>query len=496
MATKNTNNGSLANLEPKLVWQSFEQLTKIPRPSKKEEKILEFFKKWATDNNFEYQQDEAGNLVIRKPATKGMENRVPVAVQGHVDMVCEKNSDVDFDFDNDPIQAYVDGDFVKARGTTLGADNGIGVAMGMAAMLDKNVAHPPLELLLTVDEETGLTGANRLATNLLHSKILINLDSEEEDAFTIGCAGGINTIGKFKYIADEVPSESITYNIAVKGLMGGHSGINIHEGRGNAIALLIRILWKAIHKVNARIVSINAPGKHNAIPREAFATIMIKEAAKDDFVGYIEECREIFQKEYKTKEPNLTVEYNLIGAPNRVMEMNFAKKLIDSLLVCPHGVFRMSPDIPGLVQTSTNLAVVLTQDDEITVLTSQRSSLESEKRHLANKVRAALELGGAEVTNTDGYPAWEPNIKSEIVNLAAKIYEKNIGKAPRIEAIHAGLECGLIGEKYPGMDMISFGPNLFDVHTPSEKVQISSVQKIWKFFVELLNNNREESGKE
>ncbi len=488
MATKNTNNGSLANLEPKLVWQSFEQLTKIPRPSKKEEKVLDFFKKWATDNNFEFKQDEAGNLVIRKPATKGMENRIPVAVQGHVDMVCEKNSNVDFDFDNDPIQAYVDGDFVKARGTTLGADNGIGVAMGMAAMLDKNVAHPPLELLLTVDEETGLTGANRLATDLLHSKILINLDSEEEDAFTIGCAGGINTIGKFKYIADEVPSESITYSIAVKGLMGGHSGINIHEGRGNAIALLIRILWKAIHKVNARIVSINAPGKHNAIPREAFATIMIKEAAKDDFVGYIEECREIFQKEYKTKEPNLTVEYTITETPNRVMEMNFAKKLIDSLLVCPHGVFRMSPDIPGLVQTSTNLAVVLTQDDEITVLTSQRSSLESEKRHLANKVRAALELGGAKVTNTDGYPAWEPNIKSEIVNLAAKIYEKTIGKAPRIEAIHAGLECGLIGEKYPGMDMISFGPNLFDVHTPSEKVQISSVQKIWKFFVELLKN--------
>ncbi len=488
MATKNTTGGGLSNLEPKLVWQSFEQLTKIPRPSKKEEKVLAFMKKWAEENKFEYKQDEVGNMVIRKPATKGMENRIPVAVQGHVDMVCEKNSDVEFDFDNDPIQAYIDGDFVKAKGTTLGADNGIGVAMGMAAMLDKNVAHPPLELLLTIDEETGLTGANKLATDLLNAKILINLDSEEEEAFTIGCAGGINTIAKFKYQADEVPSESITYNIAVKGLMGGHSGINIHEGRGNAIALLVRILWKAIHKVNARIVSINAPGKHNAIPREAFATVMIKEAAQDDFVKYMEESREIFAKEYKTKEPNLVVEYAKTEAPSRVLELNFAKKLIDSLLVCPHGVFRMSPDIPGLVQTSTNLAVVLTQDDEIYVLTSQRSSIESEKRHIANKVRAALELGGAEVTSTDGYPAWEPNVNSEIVKLGAEIYKKMMGHAPRIEAIHAGLECGLVGEKYPGMDMISFGPNLFDVHTPFEKVQISSVEKIWKFFIELLKN--------
>lgn len=488
MATKNTNNGGLSSLEPKLVWQSFEELTKIPRPSKKEEKVLDFLKKWAEQHNFEYKQDAVGNMVIRKPATKGMENRVPVSIQGHIDMVCEKNSDVEFDFDNDAIQAFIDGDYVKAKGTTLGADNGIGVAMGMAVMLDKNVAHPPLELLLTVDEETGLTGANKLATDLLTSKILINLDSEEEEAFTIGCAGGINTIGKFRYISDKLPTESVTYNLAVKGLMGGHSGINIHEGRGNAIALLIRILWKAIHKVNARVVSINAPGKHNAIPREAFATVMVKEAAEVDFIKYMEECREILTKEYKTKEPNLVLEFEKTTAPTRVLEMHFSRKLVDSLLVCPHGVFRMSPDIPGLVQTSTNLAVVLTNEEEIYVLTSQRSSIETEKRHIANKVRAALELGGAEVTSTDGYPAWEPNVNSEIVKIGAKVYEKMMGHPPRIEAIHAGLECGLIGEKYPGMDMISFGPNLFDVHTPSEKVQISSVEKIWKFLVELLKN--------
>jgi len=481
-------NTGLSSLEPKLVWQSFEELTKIPRPSKKEEKVLEFLKNWAKKNNLQFKQDEAGNLVIKKPATKGMENRIPVALQGHVDMVCEKNSDVEFDFDNDPIQAYVDGDFVKAKGTTLGADNGIGVAMGMAVMLSDNVAHPSLELLLTVDEETGLTGANRLATDMLDAKILMNIDSEEEDAFTIGCAGGVNTIGKYLYVADKVPDESATYKISVKGLMGGHSGINIHEGRGNAIALLTRIVWKLVNKMNARIVSIDAPGKHNAIPREAFAVVMIKNAALKDFKNYVDECIERMGREYKTKEPDLKIEYKEVEKPSRVMEINAAKKFINSLLVIPHGVFRMSPDIPGLVQTSTNLAVVITSEKEITVLTSQRSSLESEKQHLANKVRASMELGGAEVESSDGYPSWEPNVNSQILHVSEEVYKKVFGKAPQIVAIHAGLECGLVGEKYPGMDMISFGPNLFDVHTPSEKVQISSVQKIWNFLIELLKN--------
>lgn len=481
-------NSGLSSLEPKLVWQSFEELTKIPRPSKKEEKVLEFLKNWAKKNNLQFKQDEAGNLVIKKPATKGMENRIPVALQGHVDMVCEKNSDVEFDFDNDPIQAYVDGDFVKAKGTTLGADNGIGVAMGMAVMLSDNVAHPPLELLLTVDEETGLTGANRLATDMLDAKILMNIDSEEEDAFTIGCAGGVNTIGKYLYVADKVPDESATYKISVKGLMGGHSGINIHEGRGNAIALLTRIVWKLVNKMNARIVSIDAPGKHNAIPREAFAVVMVKNAALKDFKEYVDECIERMGREYKTKEPDLKIEYKEVEKPSRVMEINAAKKFINSLLVIPHGVFRMSPDIPGLVQTSTNLAVVITSEKEITVLTSQRSSLESEKQHLANKVRASMELGGAEVESSDGYPSWEPNVNSQILHVSEEVYKKVFGKAPQIVAIHAGLECGLVGEKYPGMDMISFGPNLFDVHTPSEKVQISSVQKIWNFLIELLKN--------
>jgi len=483
-----TKTNALSSLEPKLVWQSFEELTKVPRPSKKEEKVLAFLKDWATKNKLQFKQDEAGNLVIKKPATKGMEKYATVALQGHVDMVCEKNSDVNFDFDKEPIQAYIDGDFVKAKGTTLGADNGIGVAMGMALLLSNDIAHPPIELLLTIDEETGLTGANRLATNMLDAKILMNIDSEEENAFTIGCAGGVNTIGKYLYNPESIPNESVTYKINIKGLLGGHSGINIHEGRANAIALLTRIVWKLVKKMNARIASFEAPGKHNAIPREASAVVMVKKAAINDFNIYMEECIERMSKEFKTKEPGLKIEYAKTANPKQVMEQESAKKFIDSLLVIPHGVFKMSPDIPGLVQTSTNLAVITLDEKEFTVITSQRSSLESEKVHLSHIVRTAMEFGGAEVEHSDGYPSWEPNVNSPILHIAEDVYKKVFKKAPEVMTIHAGLECGLIGEKYPGMDMISFGPNLFDVHTPSEKVQISSVQKIWNFLIELLKN--------
>ncbi|OGU61037.1 MAG: hypothetical protein A2X64_10360 [Ignavibacteria bacterium GWF2_33_9] len=482
------NNKSLTSLEPKAVWTAFDQITKIPRPSKKEEKILAFMKEWATKNNFKYVQDKVGNLVISKPATKGMENRTPIAIQGHVDMVCEKNSDVNFDFDTQGIETVIDGDFVKANGTTLGADNGIGVAMGMALMTAPGMEHPPIELLCTVDEETGLTGANQLQPGIMNAKIMINLDSEEEDAFTIGCAGGINTFGEYEYEADTVPSESVAYQIAVKGLLGGHSGINIHEGRGNAIVLLTRILWKLTRKVNARLAEFNAPGKHNAIPREAFATIFVKEAAVADFEEYINDCKVNMDREFATKEPGLFIEVKPIAAPSRVMSHDFQRRLIDSFQVMPHGVYRMSPDIKDLVQTSTNFAIVETNAKSITVLTSQRSSVESEKVVMANKVQTAMELGGAVSTMSDGYPAWEPNVNSPVLELGKQVYKKVFGHNAIISVIHAGLECGLVAEKYPGMDMISFGPNLFDVHTPSEKVQISSVQKIWNFLLELVKN--------
>lgn len=479
---------ALSGLEPKAVWQAFEEITKVPRPSKKEEKILAYLKDWATKNNFSYVQDKVGNLIINKPATKGMENKIPIALQGHVDMVCEANSDVNFDFDNQPIEAYIDGDFVKAKGTTLGADNGIGVAMGMAAMTTPGVAHPPLELLCTVDEETGLTGANNLETGIMNAKIMLNIDSEEEDAFTIGCAGGINTFGTYEYVKDEVPTESIAFKIGVTGLLGGHSGINIHEGRGNAIVLLTRILWKLTRKVNIRISSIDAPGKHNAIPREAFATVFVKEAAIKDFEDYIADCRKNMAREFNTKEPNLKVSYSQVDTPKFVMNPDFQRKVIDSFQIMPHGVYRMSPDIKDLVQTSTNFAVVKTTPEEITVLTSQRSSVESEKIIMASKVQTAMEMGGARVVSSDGYPAWEPDVNSNVLKLGKEVYKKVFAKEPIISVIHAGLECGLVAEKYPGTDMLSFGPNLFDVHTPSEKVQISSVNKMWNFLVELLKN--------
>ncbi|MEN6511211.1 MAG: aminoacyl-histidine dipeptidase [Chloroherpetonaceae bacterium] len=479
---------SLSQLEPKAVWENFEQLTKIPRPSKKEGKVLAYLADWAKKNNLEYKQDAAGNIVIKKPATKGMENLTPVALQGHVDMVCESNSGVVIDFDNDPIDAYVDGDFVKAKGTTLGADNGIGVAMGLAILASKDIPHPPIELLCTIDEETGLTGANRLEKDMLNAKILLNLDSEVEGAFTIGCAGGVNTFGSYDYKADAVPTEAKTFQITVTGCQGGHSGLNISDERANAIVMLSRIILRLTRKVNARLVSFDAPGKHNAIPREAKATVMIKNVALSDFKSYLDDCNNVIIKEYISVEPKLRIFYEEVATPKRVLSISAQKKFIESLFVIPHGVYRWSPDIPELVQTSTNLAIVETNSDKITVLTSQRSSVESEKIFLATKVRLAMELGDAFTTFEGGYPAWEPNVNSKILKIATNLYKKMNNKEAKVEAIHAGLECGIIGEKYPGMEMLSFGPNLFDVHTPNEKVQISSVQNIWKYLLELLKN--------
>lgn len=478
----------LSHLKPELVWKYFEEITQVPHPSKKEEKIRQYMISWAQNMGFEYKSDKLGNLVIKKPATPGMENRKTVCIQGHLDMVCEKNSDVEFDFDNEPLKIYIDGDWVKAQGTTLGADNGIGIAMGMALMASNDIPHPALELLCTLDEETGLTGAIQLGTDLLNADILLNLDSEDEGAFTIGCAGGLNTSGIFKYESDEVPANHTAYKLSLKGLRGGHSGIEIHDGRANAAKLLSRFLWNATRKFGVRLVSFNSGNKHNAIPREAFATILVENTKTSEFEQMFDKCADIFKKEYATKEPNLHMFYEKTELPNRVLKSDIAYKILSSFVAMPHGVIRMSPDIPGLVQTSTNFAIVETRENEIYVLTSQRSSVESEKKFVENMVYASLELGGAEISTGDGYPAWEPNVNSEILNIAKDIYKKVLGKEPKIEAIHAGLECGLIGEKYPGIDMLSFGPNLKDVHSPDEKVSISSVERIWNFLVELIKN--------
>jgi dipeptidase D len=478
----------LGNLEPKAVWNYFEAICDHPHPSKKEDKLVAYILGWAKENNFETLRDKTGNIVVRKPATAGMENRKGIILQGHIDMVCEKNSDVTFDFDNDPIQPYIDGDWVKAKGTTLGADNGIGVAYGMAIMTSTDIPHPPLELLCTVDEETGLTGAINLEGGLLTGKILINIDSEEDSAFTIGCAGGINASASFKYTADAVSGDWVAYEIALKGLRGGHSGIEIHDGRGNAMKLINRLLWDLTAKFDIRLSSIVSGNKHNAIPREGFAEVTVAKEHENDFLAFVQEYDKVMKQEWLTKEPNISVSANKKVLPAKVMTKELQKKLINAIYACPHGVIRMSPDIAGLVQTSTNLAIIETREDEVYILTSQRSSVESEKFDISNMVKAVFDNAGAVVVQGDGYPGWEPNVKSPILQTAKGIFANLFGVEAKIEAIHAGLECGLIGEKYPGMDMLSFGPNLREVHSPAEKVQISSVQKIWKLLVEIVKN--------
>lgn len=477
---------ALAGIKPEIVWHYFEEITKVPRPSKKEEKIAAYIKGWAKDMGFEVKEDKIGNFVIRKPATPGMENRKPVCIQGHIDMVCEKNSDVEFDFDNDPIQAYIDGDWVRAKGTTLGADNGVGVAMGMAVLASKDVPHPDLEVLCTLDEETGLTGAMQLGKDLLRSQILINLDSEEDGTFTIGCAGGMNTRAIYKYHADTVPADHSAFKLVVKGLRGGHSGIEIHTGRGNAAKFLNRLLWNLNSKFDIRLSDFNSGNKHNAIPREGFATITVASKDVDAFKKYVSEFESQYKKEYGTKEPNLAIFAELTDKPSRIMTKEFQDRLLNSFYAVPHGVYRMSPDIEGLVQTSTNFAIVETKDDSIEVLTSQRSSIESEKQDMVSKVATSFILGGAEVLYGDGYPAWEPNVNSPILKEAVEVFKKIFGKEPHIEAIHAGLECGLVGEKYPGMDMLSFGPTLKDVHSPDECINIPTTENCWNLLKAIL----------
>lgn len=478
----------LGNLEPKIVWEIFEEITQVPRPSKREEKIIAWAKNFAQKHSLEYKQDKLGNIVIKKKATSGMENRKGVVLQGHLDMVCEKNADVEHDFLNDPIKPYVDGDWVKAKGTTLGADNGIGVAMSLAVLASQDIAHPDVEVLLTLDEETGLTGAQQLGTDLLENKILINLDSEEEGTFIIGCAGGINTSGSFYYAAEPVQPNHFAYKVALKGLKGGHSGLEINDGRGNAIKLLNRFLWNLSKNIDYRLESFDGGNAHNAIPREAFATITFHQADEVKFHSTAESFRQILLNEWKTKEPNIELVYERVELPDYVLNKEIQKKLINLIYVLPHGVIRLSPDVKGLVQTSTNLAVVVTGRDEIFIQTSQRSSLETEKYDIANQVKAAFELAGAIPKQSSGYPSWQPNIHSPILEVAKTTFSNLFGYEPKIEVIHAGLECGLIGEKYPGMDMISFGPNLKDVHSPAERVQISSVKNIWMFLLEVLKN--------
>ncbi|HOI29963.1 MAG TPA: aminoacyl-histidine dipeptidase [Melioribacteraceae bacterium] len=478
----------LGNLKPGLLWKHFEEICNIPHPSRKEEKIAKYVTGFAKNNNLEFQTDEFGNIVIRKPATPGFENRTPVVLQGHLDMVAEKNNDVAHDFDKDPIQAYIDGDWVKARGTTLGSDNGIGVAAALAVLESNDLQHGPVEALFTLDEETGLNGAQALKPGFLKSKILINLDSEEDGAFYIGCSGGQNTFVKFTFKPSEIPANTIALELKVTGLKGGHSGLDIQTGRGNAVKLMSRLLHDLNNKFGIRLVSINGGSKHNAIPRETFAVVRIAKKLSADIFAYVESYNGIVKEELASVEPNLNVSASEIKSKAKVMDKTLAANLIDSLYSVPNGVIKMSADIEGLVETSSNLAVVVTKGKTVEVILSQRSSVESEKKDISNSIVALFRLAKAEVKQGDGYPGWKPDIHSPVLAVMKNVYESMYNNHPEVKAIHAGLECGIIKERFPDMDMISFGPTITGAHSPDEQVQISTVEKFWNLLLNALRN--------
>lgn len=478
----------LGQLSPQAVWSYFEEICQIPRPSKKEEKILQYLKDFARKNQLDCQQDSTGNLVIRKAASAGMEKRKTVILQSHVDMVCEKNTDVDHDFDTDPIVPYIEEDWIKARGTTLGADDGIGMAYQLAILADKDIVHPELECLFTVDEETGLTGAFGLEPGFLKGRILLNLDSEDDRELCIGCAGGIDTMATFAYdrVNNEIDHQA--YRISVSGLQGGHSGDDINKGRGNANKVLTRILWNAERMFEMRLAQIDGGNLRNAIAREAFAIVTVPRRHQKDFELKVKEFTRHMQQEMKTNEPGLQINLHETAKPECLIDFVSQNRILNALYACPHGVMGMSPDIPGLVETSTNLASVKMTSKEILVATSQRSSVASLKRDVADMVSSVFQLAGARVKHGDGYPGWEPNVKSEILYVMRTRYKELFGEEPHVLAVHAGLECGLIGEKYPGMDMISFGPNIRAAHSPDERLHIPSVEKIWKLTLEVLKD--------
>jgi dipeptidase D len=478
----------LGHLKPELVWYHFEEICKYPRPSKKEEKIAEYVVSVGKRLGLQTEKDKFGNIVIRKPATPGKENLKTVVLQGHIDMVCEKNRDVEHDFDNDPIYPYVDGDWVKAKGTTLGADNGIGVACALAVLESNDIEHGPIECLFTLDEETGLTGASSLKKGWLKADILINMDSEELGTIFIGCSGGKNTIADFKSKLEKTPRNYSSFELNVSGLKGGHSGLEIHVGRGNAVKILNRLIWSYSQENKIRLSEINGGNKHNAIPREAFAITLVPKNDVKKLKKFVAKFNEAVKSEYAAIDPGLNVSISKHDVPEKVMDEKTQKHLLNSLYAVPHGVIKMSNDIPGLVETSTNLAVVETVGKSINIVTSQRSPVASENVDITNMVTSVFMLAGAKISYGDGYPGWAPDINSDILKVFKSTFNQMYGKEPEVTAIHAGLECGIIKEKYPEMDMISFGPTMFDVHSPGEKLQISTVPEFFNQLVNVLKN--------
>jgi dipeptidase D len=480
---------AIEGLKPELVWKYFAEIAKIPHGSKNEAAISKYVYDTAKKFGLEAKQDKFGTVVVRKPASPGYENKKMICLQGHLDMVCEKNADKEHDFLKDPLELVRKGNVIMANGTTLGADNGIAVATNLAIMEDKSLQHGPLEFLFTIDEETGLTGANNLQKGFVQSQTLLNLDSEEEGAIYVGCSGGRDTLGTWKVNFEKVPAPYVAAELSVKGLKGGHSGLEIDKGRGNAIKIINRVLM-ALDDAGVRLSSVNGGNKRNAIPRECVALVFIPKTKVTAAKEIVAMCNTTIKAELSTVEKDLII--SMIDQPKikkgKAIKKVQQKNIYRTIAGLPHGVIKMSADIPGLVETSTNVAVISTTARAIAMATSQRSSVASEIIEICQGVKAIFELGEAKVEQSDGYPGWKPNLDSPILKNAKETYKSLYNKVPEVKAIHAGLECGIIGEKYPGMDMISFGPTLEEVHSPDEKIYIETVEKFWKFLLAILKN--------
>ena len=477
---------NIKDLEPKALWSNFADLNVVPRPSKKEEKVIQFMLNFGKSLNLETFQDSIGNVIIKKPASKGMEDRTTVILQSHLDMVHQKNGDTIFDFETQGIEMMIEGDWVTANGTTLGADNGIGVASIMALLATNEIPHPAIEAMLTVDEETGMTGAKYLDGSKYEGKILLNLDTEDDDELSIGCAGGIDTNTSYTYNQVDINSESVVFEISIKGLLGGHSGMDIDKGRGNANKLMTRILYKLKSETEVQLISFDGGSLRNAIPREANSIIAVKSSDKSRVESVVNEFFNLLKFELKTVETHLEISISESNSTFKAVSNDDFNKIINTLYSLPNGVFRMSPDIEGLVESSSSLARVIIKEGSFDTQSLQRSSVESTKADVANTLRAAFENMGAEVVQSGDYPGWQPNPNSPILKIMTDLYRKLFKEEPKVKACHAGLECGILGEHLPGVDMISFGPNIRAAHSPDEKVQISSVQKYWGYLLEVL----------
>ena len=479
----------LTEIVPQPLFNYFEQICQVPRPSKKEEKIRQFLLDFASENRLESKTDEAGNVLILKSATPGMENAPTVILQTHMDMVCEKNSDKVFDFDSDSIQPVIIDGWVKANGTTLGADCGIGIAAQMAVLTSPEIKHGPLECLITVDEETGLTGAFALKPGFLKGSVLLNLDSEDEGEIFIGCAGGIDTLATFSYNREDIPAGAFAMKISVSGLLGGHSGDDINKNRGNANKILNSFLTAIAKNYNFGLAVFDGGNLRNAIAREAYAVITVPSAKKENLVAEFNIYTAAVKTEFEQNEPGLKLKIESVEMPTNIIDTETKHNLIRALNDCPHGVLEMSARMKGMVETSTNLASVkFTDDNKIRVTTSQRSELETRKYEAAKKVETVFNLAGAEVVHSDGYPGWAPNPDSKVLKTVVASYHKLFGIQPIVRSIHAGLECGLFLQKYPELDMVSFGPTIYGAHSPDERLNIETTQKFWKHLVDVLEN--------